>query len=155
MVKHLKRHYTSTGDVSEPITFTKFIKVLTEGCVGRGTVSQLRSPPSSKINAWSLSSSTPPSSPRPPPTHSYCCIMFCLELPLPPYPYPPITSTKTTSHTHTHLDHHIPSTSTINIIIIVIITNFYLHIHQLNQPKHLKILWQRFHPNALLHLKPP
>ena len=95
------------------------------------------------------SSSTPPSSPRPPPTHSYCCIMFCLELPLPPYPYPPITSTKTTSHTHTHLDHHIPSTSTINIIIIVIITNFYLHIHQLNQPKHLKIVWQRFHPNAL------
>ena len=53
------------------------------------------------------------------------------------------------THTHTHLDHHIPSTSTINIIIIVIITNFYLHIHQLNQPKHLKIVWQRFHPNAL------
>ena len=52
-------------------------------------------------------------------------------------------------HTRTHLDHHIPSTSTINIIIIVIITNFYLHIHQLNQPKHLKIVWQRFHPNAL------
>ena len=36
--------------VAAPITFTRFIKVLTDQCIGEGTVSQLRSPLSSKIN---------------------------------------------------------------------------------------------------------